>query len=73
MQANDRWVSVEEIAAHLSVSKESIYRWLEAQKIPAHRVGRLWRFSKSEVDSWVVRGGAAPENLMPLSLKEGNP
>jgi excisionase family DNA binding protein len=59
METGDRWLSVEEIAAHLSVSKESIYRWLDTQKIPAHRVGRLWRFSKAEVDAWVVRGGAA--------------
>ena len=59
METNERWLSVEEIAAHLGVSKESIYRWLEAEKIPAHRVGRLWRFSKAEVDAWVVRGGAS--------------
>ena len=57
---NGRWLSVEEIAAHLGVSKETIYRWLEAEKIPAHRVGRLWKFKSSEVDAWVVRGGATP-------------
>lgn len=59
MNSEERWLSVEEIAAHLGVSKESIYRWVEAEKIPAHRVGRLWRFSKAEVDAWVVRGGAS--------------
>lgn len=58
METNERWLSVEEIAAHLGVSKESIYRWLEAEKIPAHRVGRLWKFKSSEVDKWVKAGGA---------------
>jgi len=55
----ERWLSVEEIAAHLGISKETIYRWLEKEKIPAHRVGRLWKFKASEVDQWVFKGGAA--------------
>ena len=58
METGERWYSVEEIAAHLGVSKESVYRWLEAKKIPAHRLGRLWKFQKAEVDAWVHSGGA---------------
>lgn len=58
MAGDDRWRSVEEIAAHLGISKETVYRWLDKKKIPAHRVGKLWKFRMSEVDSWVVRGGA---------------
>ncbi|MFN7727837.1 MAG: helix-turn-helix domain-containing protein [Bdellovibrio sp.] len=53
------WLSVEEIAKHLGVSKESIYRWLERKTIPAHRVGKLWKFKASEVDQWVMSGGAS--------------
>ncbi len=59
MTDTERWLSVEEIAAHLGISKETIYRWLEKEKIPAHRVGRLWKFKASEVDQWVVKGDAA--------------
>lgn len=58
MGESDRWLSVEEIGAHLGVSKETIYRWLEKKKIPAHRVGRLWKFKTREVDQWVMDGGA---------------
>jgi excisionase family DNA binding protein len=54
----EKWISVEEIAKHLGVSKESIYRWLEKGKIPSHRVGKLWKFQISEVDAWVKNGGA---------------
>jgi excisionase family DNA binding protein len=53
------WFSVEEIARHLGVSKETIYRWLEREIVPAHRMGKLWKFKPSEVDQWVMRGGAA--------------
>lgn len=58
MSETERWLSVEEIAAHLGISKETIYRWLEKEKIPAHRVGRLWKFKASEVDQWIKNGGA---------------
>lgn len=58
MSETERWLSVEEIAAHLGISKETIYRWLEKEKIPAHRMGRLWKFKASEVDQWVKDGGA---------------
>jgi excisionase family DNA binding protein len=55
----DRWLSVEEIAQYLGVSKETIYRWLEAKTIPCHRIGKLWKFKALEVDKWVVSGDAA--------------
>ncbi len=53
------WLSVEGIAEYLGVSKETIYRWLERKKIPAHRIGKLWKFKPSEVDLWIMSGGAA--------------
>ena len=61
MKAEDGWVGVEDVAAHLRVAKESIYRWVESKGFPAHRVGRLLRFKLSEVDVW-VRGGGADAN-----------
>jgi len=54
----ERWYSVVEIAEHLGVSKETIYRWLDQDKIPGHKIGKLWKFSPSEVNKWVKAGGA---------------
>lgn len=61
MTSDERWLSVEEIAGHLGISKETVYRWLEKKKIPAHRVGKLWKFRASEIDAWIVRGDASPD------------
>lgn len=47
------WVSVDDVAKHLGVVKDSIYRWIESRALPAHKVGRLWKFKLSEVDEWV--------------------
>lgn len=44
------WVSVDQIAEHLGVTRDSIYRWIDRKSLPAHRVGRLWKFQVSEVD-----------------------
>ncbi len=58
MAPEESWVGVEDVAAHLRVAKESIYRWIDSKGFPAHRVGRLLRFKLSEVDEWVqARGG----------------
>ncbi len=59
MESSTRWLTVEQIADHLQVSKETIYRWLDKKLVPAHKIGRQWRFQSREVDSWVRSGGAA--------------
>lgn len=58
MAAEERWVGVEEVAAHLRVAQASIYRWVESKDFPGHRVGRLLRFKLSEVDEWVQNNDA---------------
>lgn len=55
----ESWYSVQQIADHLGVSKETIYRWLEKGKIPSHRIGKLWKFKPSEVDKWIKSGKSA--------------
>lgn len=56
--SNEPWVTAENVAQHLGVAKDTIYRWRERKGLPAHRVGRLWKFQLSEVDEWVRAGGA---------------
>jgi len=51
------WSSVEDVAKHLGVAKDSVYRWIETRSLPAHKIGRLWKFKLSEVDEWVRGGG----------------
>jgi excisionase family DNA binding protein len=57
----ERWLSVQEIAAHLGVNRDTIYKWIERKRMPAHNVGRLWKFLGSEVDQWVKAGHAAKD------------
>lgn len=54
----DRWLSVEEIGKYLGVSSDTVYRWIDKHSMPAHRMGRLWKFKRDDVDKWVKAGGA---------------
>jgi excisionase family DNA binding protein len=48
-----RWLSVDEAAAHLGISRETVYKWVGRKQMPAHKVGRLWKFQVEELDAWV--------------------
>ncbi len=59
---NEAWVSIDSIARHLDVSKDTVYRWIDQREMPAHKVGRQWKFKISRVDDWVEAGNAAEGN-----------
>lgn len=58
--AQDRWLSVEELAGYVGIKRDTVYKWIARRHMPAHKVGRLWKFRKEEIDEW-VRSGAAGE------------
>jgi excisionase family DNA binding protein len=51
----DKWMTLEETAKYLQVSKDSIYRLAQKGKIPASKIGNLWRFKKDEIDDWMKK------------------
>jgi excisionase family DNA binding protein len=51
----DRWLSVHEIAEYLGIKRDTVYKWIDRHEMPAHKVGRLWKFRKEEIDKWVRR------------------
>ena len=55
----EKWSSLEEIAEHLGVSKDTIRNWIKKGVIPYRRIGKLYKFKISEVDEWVDSGKSA--------------
>ena len=55
----ERWLSVDEIAEHLGVSKDTVRKWIKKESIPFHKIGKLYKFKISEVDEWVDSGKSA--------------
>ena len=68
----DRWLSVDEIAEYLGVSKDTVYTWVTQKGMPGHRVGRFWKFKRHDVDTWVRNGGAASSSDDLLSGESTN-
>jgi len=54
----DRWLSVDEIAAYLGIKRDTVYKWVYRRAMPAHKAGRLWKFRMNEIDEWIRSGGA---------------
>lgn len=54
----NRWLSVEEICEYLGVKKDTVYMFIKDRGMPAHKVGRAWKFQTEEVNDWVKSGGA---------------
>lgn len=65
----DRWLSVDEIANHLGIKRDTVYKWISERQMPGHKIGRLWKFNKQEVDEWVVRVGQNPPKIIRKSHK----
>ncbi len=61
------WLSADDIAAHLGVTKDTVYTWIAEKAMPAHKVGRLWKFQASEIDDWVRAGAAASDQELPVA------
>lgn len=46
-------MTIKELSAYLGISKSKIYDLIKQKKIPASRIGRQYRFSKSLIDTWL--------------------
>ena len=55
----EKWIGVEEAADYLGVTKDTIRKWIKKTDIPAHKIGKLWKFKRSELDEWVKSGKSA--------------
>lgn len=46
-------LTLPEVAGYLKVTERTIYRLAGSKKIPAFKVGGVWRFSRAEIDNWI--------------------
>ena len=58
-QMVDSWIGIDEASAYLGVTKDTIRNWIKKTDIPAHKIGKLWKFKCSELDAWVKSGKSA--------------
>ena len=58
----DNYIRLEEAANYLNIKPVTLRKWIKQNKdLPAHQIGRLWKFKRSELDEWVQSGKSAME------------
>lgn len=57
---NDNYISIDEAAEYLGIKTVTLRNWIKKdESIPAHKIGKLWKFKRSELDAWVQSGKSA--------------
>jgi len=67
------WSILADVAGHLLVSVDTVLRWIAIRKLPAHRVGHIWRFKLTEVDTWVRAGGSPVDDDSQAGIRRVTP
>lgn len=63
MSTTDGYVSIEDAAVFLGVSIPTLRQWLKKELLPAHKIGKLWKFKISELDARVKSGKSNIEKI----------
>ena len=48
-------MNVREASQYLGVSKETLYKYVTEERVPAFKLGNRWRFKKAVLDRWMER------------------
>lgn len=57
---SEKWINVDEAAEYLGIKPATVREWVRKEKgIPAHKVGKQWKFRCSELDEWIQSGRSA--------------
>lgn len=55
---NNEYLDFDQAVNFLKTTPSTLYKWLQAGKIPGHKLGRQWRFLKEELDIHISGKGA---------------
>jgi excisionase family DNA binding protein len=50
---HEAFLTTDEVLEYLQVNLRTVYRLIDAGKLPAVRVGRQWRFRRRDIDAWL--------------------
>lgn len=56
---NENFISIEDAAAFLNIKPVTLRKWIRDNNVPAHKIGKQWKFLRSELEEWVRSGKSA--------------
>lgn len=51
----EEYLTTKQVAKYLQVKPLTVYQWARTEKIPAVKIGRIWRFKKEVIDSFLEK------------------
>lgn len=56
----DSYIGIDDAAEYLGVKTVTLRNWIKTKpSMPVHRIGKLWKFKRSELDEWISSGKSA--------------
>lgn len=49
----DKLLNIRQAAKYLNVHPMTLYRWVTKKKIPAAKIGKIWRFKQEKLSEWI--------------------
>lgn len=56
-------LKIKDVADLLNVSETTIRRWINEKKIPTYRINQQYRFSRTEIEDWVIQAKQLKEEI----------
>lgn len=47
-------LTLDEVACYIRVTKRTLYRLAQEGRLPAFKLGGVWRFRRAELDQWIA-------------------
>lgn len=53
MDKIDKWLTIDELASYIKMSRTKLYGMAQRGEVPASKIGNQWRFDREEIDLWM--------------------
>jgi PTS system nitrogen regulatory IIA component len=53
MDPTDKWLTIDELASYIKISRTKLYGMDQRGEIPASKIASQWRFDPEEIDLWM--------------------
>jgi excisionase family DNA binding protein len=57
---NEKLLTPEQVAERLQVTERTVYSWLRRGKLPALKLGRLWRIRPDDLETFLENARKMP-------------
>ena len=64
-------MGIREASEYLGVSRETLYKYVMGERIPAFKLGNRWKFKKTVLDRWMERQSTQREGRRAAKSRAG--